>query len=167
MPHLKRGDKIRDFNLDCEAAYLFMGFVIAAGGQSPRNTAAPNRTNLRPDAIPKLLKEVADNLFKIRHWKFECKSFELIDNQKATWFIDPPYQFGGEVYVESNKKIDFGILAEWSKSREGQVIVCENTKADWMNFKPMKSFKGSVRMTTEAIWSNDITNFDNEQTKLF
>jgi len=39
-------------------------------------------------------------------------------------------------------------------SRNGQVIVCENTKADWMDFKPLKKMKGSLHTTTEAIWTN-------------
>ncbi len=88
-------------------------------------------------------------------------------NQKATWYVDPPYQFGGEHYKESNKTIDFEKLGKWCESREGQVIVCENTKADWMDFKPMIQFNGLRKTTTEAIWSNLPTAFDNEQISIF
>ena len=85
-------------------------------------------------------------------------------NTEATWFIDPPYQFGGHAYVEN--KINFNHLSNWCKTREGQVIVCENTKADWLPFKPMINNKGTHKITTEAIWSNIPTNYDNEQQKL-
>lgn len=53
-------------------------------------------------------------------------------------------------------------------NRSGQVVVCENTKADWLPFKPMKQIQGGANTnTTEAIWSNHITNYDNEQIKMF
>src|SRR5690606_2290087 len=94
-------------------------------------------------------------------------SYEDLQNEEATWFIDPPYQFGGEHYIESTKNIDFVKLAEWCKERNGQVIVCENTKATWLPFKPMKEMQGSQHKTTEAIWSNIPTNFDNVQQSLF
>jgi hypothetical protein len=54
-------------------------------------------------------------------------------------------------------------LAEWCKERNGQAIVCENTKATWLPFKPMKEMQGTMFKTTEAIWSNIKTNYDNEQ----
>lgn len=167
LPSPKTGEKIRDYNLDCEEAYLFMGFIIGAGGQSPRNTVSPNCERLRPNRIRTLLSQHAADLHKIRHWKIELGDYRNIPNQPATWFIDPPYQHGGHIYVESNKRIDFAELGDYCQTRQGQVIVCENTKADWLPFKPMKPFKGSVRMTTEAIWSNEPTNFDYLQQTLF
>jgi hypothetical protein len=50
---------------------------------------------------------------------------------------------------------------------DGQTIVCENTKADWLPFKPMVQFVGLQKTTTEAIWSNERTAFDDEQLSLF
>jgi len=94
-------------------------------------------------------------------------NYEDLQNEEATWYIDPPYQFGGEYYIKSNKHIDFANLAEWCKSRLGQTIVCENTKADWLDFKPMKEMQGSMYKTTEAIWINMPTNYDNVQQTLF
>ncbi len=167
LPILKAGDKIRDFNLDCEAAYLFMGFTIAAGGQTPRNTASPNATTNRPGRIKTRLKKVSENLYKIKHWEFKCCSYDEIPNQSATWFIDPPYEFGGHIYKHSNKEIDFNKLGEWCRHRIGQTIVCENTKATWMDFKPMKQFKGQSHKTTEAIWCNLPNAFDHQQLNLF
>ena len=37
-------------------------------------------------------------------------------------------------------------------------------KADWMKFKPLRKIQGLAQTgTTEAIWSNHKTNYDNEQ----
>lgn len=128
LPELKEGEKIRDYNLDCEEAYLFMGFIIASGGQSPRNTASSNCTRLRPGRIRTRLKSHANDLFKIRHWNFECKDYLEIPNEKATWYVDPPYQHGGHVYIESNKNIDFKELAEWCKNRGGKLLFAKTQK---------------------------------------
>jgi len=50
----------------------------------------------------------------------------------------------------------------------GQIIVCENTKADWLPFLPMKKIQGAAQsFTTEAIWSNHKTNYDDIQQKLY
>jgi len=160
LPDLKTGDTVDDFHLSTEEKWL-IGFCINGGSAQPKKTAKDYNT------WGKAKKQISDSLFKIRHWNIELGSYEDIENQKATWFIDPPYQFGGEHYKESNKHIDFANLAEWCKSRLGQTIVCENTKADWLDFKPMKEMQGSRYKTTEAIWSNIPTNYDNVQQTLF
>lgn len=160
LPDLKRGQKVDDFNLTKEEKYL-IGFCINGGSSSPKKTAKDYNT------WPESKKRIADNVWKIKHWKVIRGTYEDLENESATWFIDPPYQFGGEWYVESTKNIDFKKLGEWCKSRNGQIIVCENTKADWMDFKPMVDMQGSVYKTTEAIWSNLPTNYDNVQLKMF
>jgi site-specific DNA-adenine methylase len=64
--------------------------------------------------------------------------YQDIPNQKATWFIDPPYNnAAGALYTKGAKSIDYGHLAEWCRSREGQVIVCENQGATWLPFTPL------------------------------
>jgi hypothetical protein len=44
-------------------------------------------------------------------------------------------------------------LAEWCKSREGQVIICENSKATWMDFQPLRELSGQRHKTLEVIWT--------------
>jgi len=166
LTRIKEGENINNFNFDCEEARLLMGFVIGFGFKTPRDLAIP-RARHRPNSQNYTLKRIASNLFKIRHWKIIHGSYEQLLNEPATWFIDPPYQFGGEHYKESNKKIDFTHLAQWCIEREGQVIVCENTKAKWLNFKPMTCQFTLTGKQSEAIWSNQVTAFDNEQGVLF
>ena len=141
--------------------YNFLGFLTQAGQGSPADTLSSMRD---ADYFRTQIKQIAKQLFKIRHWQFTNVSYDEIENQNATWFIDPPYQFGGEhQYRFNNKTIDFVKLAEWCRARQGQIIVCENTKANWMEFKPMQKMNGTAYTTTEAIWSNEKTAFDNEQ----
>ena len=162
LPSLKIGQDTREMNLT-EMEILFLGFFAGGGGASPQYSVS----KFGEQNSKSFQKKIASNLHKIKHWTIVQGSFDEIPNQDATWYIDPPYQFGGEHYKHSNKKIDFAYLAEWCKSRQGQTIVCENTKADWLPFKSIIQFAGLQKTTTEAIWSNERTAFDDEQLKLF
>jgi len=165
LPVLTKGDKVSNYPQLTKDEKTLLGFLVQGAQGKPANSVG----TLDGIDVEKDLKRIAKNLFKIKHWKIELGSYEQIKNENATWFIDPPYQFGGQhQYKHSNKHIDFVKLSGWCKSRTGQVIVCENTKADWMNFKPMVKHSGANNTnTTEAIWSNLKTNYDYEQTSLF
>lgn len=163
LPKIQKGQKVSDFTLS-DIEVKFMGFLVQASQGQPRNsTGTLNGIDVERD-----LKRIAKNLFKIKHWVIKEGSYEDLENEEATWFIDPPYQYGGEhQYKFGNKQIDFVKLAEWCKSRKGQSIVCETTKADWLDFKPMvKNFGSNCTNTTEAIWSNHKTNYDAVQQSL-
>ena len=162
LPIMKLGETIDDYNLS-EEERVFMGFIVQQGTTGLRKTVS----SYAVDAIPTQINNIASQLYKIKDWDIKLGSYSEIDNQYATWFIDPPYQNGGHEYKFSNKDIDFSYLAKWCKSRNGHVIVCENTKADWLPFKPMVDMHGTMFKTTEAIWSNMPTNYDNIQTQLF
>ena len=160
LPDLKTGDNVDSFNLSQEEKWL-IGFCINGGSAQPKKTAKDYNTWGEAKI------RIADDVQKIKHWKAILGSYDELENEEATWFIDPPYQFGGHEYKCSNKNIDFAKLAEWCMSRNGQVIVCENTKADWLPFKPMVEMQGTMFRTTEAIWSNQRTNYDAVQQSLF
>jgi hypothetical protein len=104
------------------------------------------------DVVPDTSDKYKDSLHKIKHWIIELGTYEDINNQTATWFIDAPYQVGGHKYKCSNKNIDYKHLRKYIENREGKVIVCENTNADWMPFKPLIKMTGISKTTTEAIW---------------
>ena len=147
--------------LSKEENYL-IGYCISRGSASPK--IKPQKYN----SWDKDKVRIANSIYKIKHWKIIQGSYEDIENENATWFIDPPYQFGGQHYKEPNKNIDFNLLANWCKSRLGQVIVCENTKANWMDFKPIIQIQGTLQtFTTEAIWTNFKTQYDSVQQELF
>ena len=163
LPKMEHGDSIRNYPQLSEDEKNLLSFLVCAGSSGGRmNVGSMLGIDVEGD-----LKRIAKNLFKIKHWEIRQASYESIDNQEATWFIDPPYQFGGHEYKHNNKNINFPELSEWCRERQGQVIVCENTKATWMEFKPIKQMQGTKFKTTEAIWSNQRTAFDNEQSNLF
>lgn len=152
LPKLKHGDKISNYKTLSQVERDFLGFLVIGGVESPRNAVGSfDGVDVEGD-----LKRIAGQLSKIRHWQIKQLDYAELENEEATWFIDPPYQFGGEYYIHGNKAIDFQSLSQWCKSRDGQVIVCENTKADWLPFYPIGSLSGSKHKTTEAIWMNDL-----------
>ncbi len=166
LPRIKEGENINNFTFDCQEARDLMGFVIGFGFTTPRDLAIP-RSRHRPNSQNYTLKRIASQIWKIKHWEIWSGSYEEIENEKATWFIDAPYQFGGHAYRFGNKNIDFKHLSDWCKSRYGQVIVCENNKADWMNFTPMIEQNVLSGKNYEVIYSNLETSFDYSQLKLF
>ena len=131
-----------------------------------RGVASPQKIVQMFSDIGQEKKNIAEQLFKIRHWRIELGDYTAAPNEPATWFIDPPYQFGGHKYRMSNRAIDYRALAAWCQSRQGQAIVCENTKADWLPFFTLRRMTGAYSTTDEAIWSNHPTDFDVRQPEL-
>lgn len=152
LPYIELGKSVSEYSFDCEEAKWLVGFIIAAGVSSPRKHASRWRTTLRPHAQEYKKIEIANSLYKIKHWKFICGDYQNIENQTATWFIDPPYQVGGEQYKYSNKLIDYQQLSSWCKSRCGEVIVCENANANWMEFLPIQNLQGVRKQTMECMY---------------
>lgn len=164
LPILEPGEDLRDIKTLDEPARDLLAFLTQI--QSAHRTYIQAAGSARRD-LPKRIRYIAKNLYKVRHWRVYCGDYHEISNQPATWFIDPPYQYGGEAYIEGNKSLDYAELAAWCRSREGQSIVCENTRADWMDFKPMRRNSGVKHITTEALWSNLQTQYDYRQMDFF
>lgn len=164
LPRLKYGQNLKMFQFDDPAARLFMAFLTWGGSSGERWTMQSDSAERLEDH----LREAAGSLYKIRHWKFVLGEYQTLDNAEATWFIDPPYVHGGDQYKVNNRDLDYAALGEWCKSRRGQVIVCENMDADWLEFKPLRSLIGQMgNRTVEALWSNLPTEYDMIQTTMF
>ena len=74
----------------------------------------------------------------------------------ATWFVDPPYETQGRRYRMNGSAIDYGGLAAWCRTRQGQVIVCEAEPAAWLPFRPMRTLSTmSNTIGLELIWESD------------
>jgi len=148
LPEMNYKDKIDDHEYLTQEEKWLIGFNINGG------SAQPKKTTMKFNVWNRVKLQIADNLHKIKHWEIIQGDYHDLKNEEATWFIDPPYQYGGQYYRHGNKNMDYTELGEWCKSRNGQIIVCENTKADWLDFQPLKKMKGSIHTTTEAIWEN-------------
>jgi len=152
-----KGQDISEIDLD-EAHKNLIGFCINRGSVAPKNIVqkwscqVASKSNWA-STTNFSLKRIANLLPEIKHWQVQFGDYNNLPNIEATWFIDPPYQFGGEHY--SVNDVDYSCLADWCKTREGQVIVCENTKANWLPFKPFAEIQGQRVKTTEAIWANE------------
>ena len=149
---MKHGENVDNFYWDCEEAKWLVGFIITGAPSQPKKTASKWKTVIRPNTQNYKLQMIADNLHKIKHWNVRQGDFRDLENEVATWFIDPPYQFGGEYYKFGNKNINFKELGEWCMSRNGQVIVCENSKAGWLDFQPLVEMRGNKFKTTECMY---------------
>jgi len=144
LPDMFKGDKVDNFKQLIDEEKWLIGFCINRGATQPKKTAS-NYNSWNQNKI-----KIANEIHKIKHWKLICGDYKDLENIDATWFIDPPYQERGFYYKYSD--IDYDKLSDWCKTRNGQVIVCENTTADWMDFKPLKDMQGLLYTTTEAMW---------------
>lgn len=98
-------------------------------------------------------------------WDIAVGDYTQAPDIEATWFIDPPYvpqaTSAGNMYEQQSSGIDYAALAEWCRSRKGQVIVCEAFGADWLPFRPFKRLRtlptgnGAQRGYMEVIWTKE------------
>lgn len=100
-------------------------------------------------------KRIADQVDLIRHWKIVKESYTSLQNKKASWFVDPPYNnSAGKEYRFHD--IDYTQLSDWCLSRKGQVIVCENAGADWLPFDPLASVVKNHKRRKEQQFNREV-----------
>ncbi len=121
----------------CQEARWLIGFYLSHGTTSPRKTITTRfKRGLRPNSYwgEAVRSRIAHQVHYIRHWKVKNASYQALSNEEATWFIDPPYS-GKDGKQYRDKIDDYSSLAEWVRSRAGQVIACEQSGAEWLPFK--------------------------------
>jgi site-specific DNA-adenine methylase len=126
---------IDDLDL-CQEAKWLLGFWMNKGATAPRKTPcqwAKDHGESKGFWGPRFRQRLVEQVEHIRHWKIVQASYTDIINRSATWFIDPPYQTQGKHYKHND--IDYGQLNQWCQERDGQVIVCEASGADWLPFR--------------------------------
>ena len=110
---------------------------------------------------PHVRRRIAGALQFVESWEITLGSYAGAPDIEATWFVDPPYQPNGTMAGDGYRcsEIDYRHLAEWCRSRRGQVIVCEQSPAAWLPFYPLaKQVHGagvSSVQRVEVIWRND------------
>lgn len=133
----------------------FLGFCANRGCASPANIVQKwsCQVKRRPgwaSTVNYQVMRAISLLPLVRGWTARNTNYLDMPDVEATWFIDPPYQVGGEYYPEHG--LNYAELAEWVKSRKGQVIVCENSGATWLDFAPLTEIRGQRKKTSEVIW---------------
>ncbi len=149
LPDIDRETRVKELDIPVGAKHL-IGFWANQGSASPGNVPTQWTTLRRVWA--KSRSAIADIVHRFNHWEVYNGSYtELSDCETpATWFVDPPYVNGGQRYVKNN--IDYNHLAQFCRSRNGQVIVCENGDASWLPFRPLCELSGQRKKTTEVVW---------------
>lgn len=152
---------LRETKLPQESKWL-IGFWLNKGHVSPCNMPSKwMRDKWRPNSFwgEAIRSRIASQLQHIRHWTVQNKSYAEIENQDATWFVDPPYQVSGISYRFND--VDFSHLGEWCQSRHGQVVVCEQDGAAWLpfiDFRTVKALEGKkgAKKSREVVWLSQV-----------
>jgi site-specific DNA-adenine methylase len=169
LPLIDFDKTLDDYSSLSQESKWLIGFWLAKARTTPTNKMSSYSTERfeidHADSWnPATKRRIASQLRYIRHWTIEQKSYEQIENEDATWFIDPPYQQAGKSYKESSKNIDFDNLGGWCKERSGEIIVCENLGATWLPFQEFSTLVNSKsKVTHEVVYYQG---FDNETTQL-
>ncbi len=136
-----------------------VGFAMNAACASPCTILSAGRKKLR--AMGRIYEgwseaqreRVASQVESIRHWQIIEGDYTVAPDIRATWFIDPPYgNKARSYYVHSD--VNYTDLADWCRTRSGQVMVCENEGATWAPFKTFATLKAGVngQGSKEVLW---------------
>lgn len=129
IPDVPLDGSVDDLVIPQEAKWL-VGFWMNRGTSRPRKSPSKwMRDGIRPGSFwgDRVRQTIASQVESIRHWRvYNCSYENCPTPEVATWFVDPPYQAAGTHYRFGSEQIDFAALADWARSRAGQVIVCEN-----------------------------------------
>ena len=150
LPIIPKGESLNDekYNYLSDNQKSLIGLYLNPGSSQPKKSPGNFCAWHEKNKI-KLSKEI----LKVKHWQVINGDYTLAPNVVATWYIDPPYQGnGGQYYKHGNKGFDYPKLKNWILDRNGQIIVCENTEATWMDFKPLVQIQGQKKKTTEVIF---------------
>lgn len=149
----------------CQEAKWLIGFRLGIAATKPIKKAWAWARGEKP-GHPSLYwgqrarDRIANQIDYIRHWKVKNLPYHQVENEQATWFIDPPYNCkAGNSY--RFKVTNYNELGVWCKQRSGQTVVCENEGADWLDFEPLvRSYSANGRSKSkssiEMIWTNNI-----------
>ncbi len=161
-------DDLRDLSICQEAKWLIGWWVNQANAQPCNVPGAWMRESMEDEWFNSpynhthwskgTRSRIACQLYAIRHWKVYNRSYRSIANRRATWFVDPPYQESGKRYPFSG--LDYAHLADWTKSRRGQVIACGEPSDTWIPFRPFvitrrRAGYNRCTLSQEVIWTKN------------
>ena len=138
-------------------AKTLIGFCLNTGTVTPcktRSKWANQYTESEQFWGQKRRKRIASQVNLIKHWEcYFVSDYTDIPNTFATWFIDPPYQKQGTYYTHGSQDIDFAHLSNWCHMRSGELIVCEQDGADWMEWTNRKNVKSNAKTKVSSeVW---------------
>lgn len=143
LPLISLDQSVDDLSVCQEAKWLIGFWLNAAASQPCKSPSAWMRSGRFPGCHwgVKVRERLSRQVTEIKHWTCALSSYTELPNEEATWFIDPPYQKAGKYYRYN--MINYSLLADWSKERLGQKMVCEAKGANWLPFRSHGSFKSN------------------------
>jgi hypothetical protein len=159
LPLMTPGQNVDSLAIAEEARWL-IGMWVNPGSAQPKKTLVSWGTGDNCTRSWRLWgagarARIAEQLPAIRHWLIHHGNHTDAPDIEGTWFVDPPYQTMGRHYPHGSRGIDYAALGSWCRARRGQVIVCENTGAEWLPFEHFINAKGTRGASREAIWLNE------------
>ena len=159
LPDVEPDTPIFDLDVPKGAKYLISRWCWISGSGFCRKPS-PSSVRYRDSGsariwIRQVRERLAEQVQYIRHWYVlgACDSLFVQGGEPATWFVDPPYQRLGREYKYKLQASDYAVLADWCKSRKGQVIVCESEGADWLPFEKLCQNHGNRSTKShEMMW---------------
>lgn len=155
LPDLEVGQSVDDFPALPQEARWLIGFWLNRGSAQPKKTktAFSARTERAQLVWSQRARErIAGQLHGIRDWTIEQRGYHDVQDERATWFVDPPYTDKGRYYRFHS--IDYAGLAEWCLLRSGNLIVCEQDGAEWLPFEPLAVIKSTKGTSSEVVYQN-------------
>ena len=163
LPLIGDDTNIRQLDIPRGAKWL-IGFWSGCGPKYPRNTPSKWHKSTNRGRNKRWSEATRDHVAmvcdRVSHWRIIHGDYSDSPDLEATWFIDPPYSVKGHHYRCGSRDIDYSALAEWCRARRGQVMVCEQDGADWMDFEPFRRHRSTwrpetgERTATEVWWTN-------------
>lgn len=166
VDHFLKGGDIRDLNLP-RAEYLLIQRWLSISGThahylapcliADRNGQAGNvwDHNTR--------RRISRQVELIKHWEVYQLPYDASPDVEAHWHVDPPYQGNLNGFSEYKcEPPDYEKLADWCRSRRGDITVHEQAGATWLPFVTLKANHSTSRVTAgemkrahEVYWTNE------------
>jgi hypothetical protein len=156
---VRTGDLITDlFPASAPSGLLELGMSEANQGTQGAKGVHRQVTSMGEKCWSRTRDKLLEIIPLISHWRFTKRDYAQLSNIEATWFIDPPYNNVAGNRYRTGSGLDYGSLATWCRSRSGQVIVCEQSGADWLPFTDLATSARGIKSryqradAGEAVW---------------
>lgn len=164
VDHFLAGGDIRDLDLSPAERFLIKRWMTVSGGRCHKLPPSMFDAALTGGAWGPIVRErIARQVDQIRHWKISQSSYDSAPDIEAHWHVDPPYQGNAHGFQEYKCEApDYVKLADWCRSRRGDITVHEQHGATWLPFETLKSNHGSGAIKDgeqvtahEVYWTNE------------
>jgi hypothetical protein len=155
LPDLEVGQSVDSIAIAPEAR-LLIGWWLNRGSAQPKKsrTAYSARSDkAQLNWGERARQRIAAQLPAIANWTVKLGDYREAPDVEATWLIDPPYKGRPGSFYRCHE-VDYAPLADWARSRRGQVMACEGEFGDWMPFGPFGTHKTSTGKSPEKLWTN-------------